>query len=193
MSATQRIQQLKGSTDLRSRSIWRRHEYRLYIIPKVRQVFVKSHLILAGKGDPVLAERRPCYFETAEMPYFSLAILVKEVDRILAPHPMRPYSLIALNVHAFGLVEELRHFADVLESKDMASAFKLPMVLSGIWLPHAPWLLFKIGYISVSASDHRIQQSFMEEVNPPLSTPAITQKPLAVCPSSATSIDGVVV
>lgn len=47
------------------------------------------------------------------MPNPSLPILLEEIDRVLAPHLVRPNSLVT-DIRAFGFVEELWHGADVL-------------------------------------------------------------------------------
>lgn len=54
------------------------------------------------------------------MPDLPLASLLQEVNPILTPHPMRPYSLSTLDVHALRLVQEFRHLAHVFRLSSSA-------------------------------------------------------------------------
>ncbi|KJR88123.1 uncharacterized protein SPSK_07910 [Sporothrix schenckii 1099-18] len=97
---------------LRRRLVGRRHKDGLAVVAKVGQVLVEGDLVLGRERDPVLAERRARHLEAPEMPNLPRAVLLKKVQRVLAPHPVRPHAL-AVHVLVLRLVQILGHRADV--------------------------------------------------------------------------------
>ncbi|KAF5708964.1 hypothetical protein FMUND_10339 [Fusarium mundagurra] len=58
------------------------------LITKGFSDFVKCHLVLLGKCDPILTEGRTGYFQASEVPDLPLAILLQKVQGVMVPNPM---------------------------------------------------------------------------------------------------------